>query len=181
MSAGDSSGRLYIDLPPSGKPDRQFPYSLVVRQQPGANGQAVRTGLLFLATDSATSTTANLRGLIRDTHHPERKLLVTEARMPLALGAQTDAKGRKLYEELCQGKHGHFQHIVLTFEQYAQLDALRAVAGMARAGDLEIELPGGQTRPVSEQEVVESHHRQGRYQAAALLPDLLNEVPREST
>ena len=70
---------------------------------------------------------------------------------------------------------------MLTFEQYAQLDALRAVAGMARAGDLEIELPGGQTRPVSEQEVVESHHRQGRYQAAALLPDLLNEVPREST
>lgn len=180
-AGGDPAGQLHIDQPPSGKPDRQFPYSLIVRRQPGTNGQAVRTGLLFLATDGAFSTTANLNWLLRDTHHPERTLLVTEERLPVAFGAQSDAKGRQYYAELCQGKHGPFQHLVLTFEQYAHLDALRAVAGMARSGDLEIEWPGGATRPVSEQEVLESHHRQGRYQAAALLPDLLPEAPKESS
>src|SRR5207253_2866270 len=42
-----------------------------------------------------------------------------------------------------------------------------------RSGDLEIALPGGQARRISEQEVIDSHHRQQRYLAHPLLALLL--------
>jgi hypothetical protein len=63
--------------------------------------------------------------------------------------------------------------VELTYEQYAELDALSAVAGEARSGDLEVELPGGQLRPVTEREVIASHQRRGRYAAHPLLRQLL--------
>jgi acyl carrier protein phosphodiesterase len=61
----------------------------------------------------------------------------------------------------------------VTFEQYAHLDALQAVVGQARSEELEIELPGGESRPVSVDEVIKSHRRQGRYQKAAVLREVL--------
>jgi hypothetical protein len=64
---------------------------------------------------------------------------------------------------------------VLTFEEYADLDALQAIVGLARSGDLEIELASGPSRRVSERDVIESHHRQDRYRTAALLREVLGE------
>src|SRR5207253_2917071 len=61
--------------------------------------------------------------------------------------------------------------------QYASLDALRDVVGMARSGDLEIESPPGTPRPVSEAEVIASHHRKDRYRGNRLLRPLLTEEP----
>jgi hypothetical protein len=40
---------------------------------------------------------------------------------------------------------------------------------MARSHDLEIELSAGKTRPVSEQEVIASYHREERYLTAPVL------------
>jgi hypothetical protein len=148
-------------------------YDMLVRHhQPGLDKE-LRTGLLFLTTSNATTATTALRKLLRDEEAPERVFLVTDAREPLPLAA----KGKEYRQHLSQ-RDGHaFQSIELTFEQYAELDALQAVVGLARSGDLEIELPGGTTRPVTDQEVMESHRRQGRYQNAAVLKDLLVEIP----
>jgi hypothetical protein len=65
-----------------------------------------------------------------------------------------------------------FRQLDLTFAEYAHLEALQAVVGQARSGDLEIDLPG-QTRPVSAEEVIASYRRQGRYLSAAVLRDVL--------
>jgi hypothetical protein len=48
---------------------------------------------------------------------------------------------------------------------------------MAKSGDLEIELPRGSIRPVTEKEVIASHHRQDRYRKHPLLWHLLTEEP----
>src|SRR5207248_1960022 len=76
-------------------------------------------------------------------------------------------------------RHRHregFHHVHLAFAQYAELDALQAVVGLARSGDLELALPGGQARPVTEQEVIESHHRRRRFTGHPLLRLLLGEA-----
>lgn len=62
----------------------------------------------------------------------------------------------------------------LTFDQYAELDALQARVGLAKSGDLEIELPAGRSRRVAEAEVVASHLRQQRYSRHPLLKVLLD-------
>jgi hypothetical protein len=144
-------------------------YDWLVRQHPSSEDPVVRTGLLFLTTRSGQSATAALRRLVRDPNPPERVIVVTDERTSLPLGAA----GKKHYEELRRRGSPSFQHIELTFEQYAELDALQATVGLGRSGDLEIELPGGEIRPVSDKEVIESHQRQGRYLAAAVLHELL--------
>src|SRR5207249_3574321 len=103
-----------------------------------------------------------LRRLVQDTRPPERVVVVTDERRPLDPGAA----GKDYLEQLRQ--HGSFVSVNLTFPQYAELDALQAVVGLARSGDLEIELPGGQARRLSETEVIESHHRRQRFQAHPL-------------
>ena len=165
---------LTIELPQFGSPDRAFPYSLVVRRQAG-DGVVARIGVRCLADGSALSTTKALRFLVEASPHPEQTLLVTEERSPLVFGVQPTAKGRQYYAELNQQKQGQFQHLQMTFEEYAHLDALQAVVGMAKSGDLEIDLPGGKTRQVSEEEVIASHVRRERYGAVPVLRELLTE------
>jgi hypothetical protein len=147
------------DRPPSGKPDRHFPFHLVTR--PPASGAAAegQTGMLFQAGAGAHSTTAALRWLLDAAPPPQRVRLVTDERRPLVFGAQADARGRAYYDELRRRTPEHFRHVELNFGEYAHLDALQAVVGMARSGDLEIDLPGGRTRRVSEGEVIDSHRR----------------------
>src|SRR5581483_706809 len=91
---------------------------------------------------------------------------------------------REYLQELHDRGAEHFQEITLTFVEYARLDALQAVVGLARSGDLEIEWPAGQTYPVSEGEVIASHQRQGHYRTAAVLRALVPaewSVPSETT
>jgi hypothetical protein len=141
---------------------------LLSRRGPDA-GQEMCTGVLCLVNASATSTAAFLRRLLDDERPLERLLLVTDERQPLQLGDQgliylAELRGRPRYR---------FQHIALTFAQYADLDALRAAVGLARSRDLEIEDTPGKTRPVSEEEVVASHRRQRRYATAPVLREVL--------
>jgi hypothetical protein len=153
----------------SGQLTRTKPYGLIVLHRCDSTQGTLRTGLVFLSTTSALATTAALRCLLQDRRPPHRVLVITDERQPLKFGRQQYAQGRAYFEELRQRGPERFQVVELSFAQYATLDALRAVTGMARSGELEAELSGGQVRPITEVEVRASHHRQGRYLAADLL------------
>lgn len=164
---------LEVQYPAAPQVGGSAPYNLVVTHRRADAAEAVRTGLRFLSTTNAWSVTAALRWLIQDRSPPQRVLLVADARLPLVFGKQPDAQGRTFYRQLCQLGPDRFRYIELSFADYAYLDALQAVAGMARSGELELEEPGGQLRAVSELEVAASHARRGRYRAAPLLQALV--------
>lgn len=149
------------------------PYDLLVRERREPDGREVTTGVLFV-TNVGLSATAALRRLLEDDQPPDHRLLVTDhERRPLKVGAQ----GFEYYKDLVKLGRERFEHIKIDFEQYAALDALRDVVGLARSGDLEIEAPRGTIRPVAEAEVIASHHRQDRFRKHPLLRPLLTEDP----
>ena len=98
----------------------------------------------------------------------DHAILIVDGRDPLRLA---DA-GQACLEKL-KSYAGRFSLETLDFEQYATLDALEAVVGLARSGDLEALLPNGQSRPVTEAEVYESHHRNQRYLRPPVLCQLV--------
>ena len=61
----------------------------------------------------------------------------------------------------------------------AQLDALQKVVNDARSGDLEIDLPDGTGRVLTEDEVVASHLRRNRYLNHPLVQHVLA-APQQS-
>jgi hypothetical protein len=143
---------------------------LLMRRRAGDGEE--RSWLTFVVTTSGLSTTGSLRRLVEADEPPERVFLITDQRRPLVLGL----KGEEHLAKLREGCAGQFRHVELTAGDYAELDALRAVVGRARSGELELEVAPARSRPLSEAEVIESLHRQGRYRAARLLRDLLGEV-----
>jgi hypothetical protein len=149
---------------------------LVVKHPAGADGREARSGVLCLVVSNRVSMAAFLRRLAQDAEPPDRLFVIADERCPLNPGPG----GNEYLEEL-RRRHGSLYHQVqLRFADYAALDALQGVVGLARSGDLEIELPGGQAWRVSEAEVHESHRRQSRYSAHSLLR-LLLEPPTPST
>lgn len=149
------------------------PYDLLVREQRRPDGRQVQTGVSFV-TNIGLSATASLRRLLEDGGALDHRLLVTDhERRPLKVGAQ----GAEHYKNLEKLGPGKFEHLKLDFEQYARLDALQGVIGLARSGDLEIESPRGSVRPVTEAEVIASHHRRDRFRQHPLLRPLLTEEP----
>ena len=156
-----------------GKAGKLPPYDLLVREKRDHDGREVSTGVLFV-TNVGLSATAALRRLLEDDKPPDHRLLVTDhERRPLKVGPQ----GVEYYNDLRKLGTEKFEHLKIDFEQYAALDALRDVVGMARSGDLEIESPPGTPRPVSEPEVIASHNRKDRYRGHPLLRLLLTEGP----
>ncbi len=150
---------------------RMPPYEVRVREQREQDAKEITTGVVFV-TNSGRSATEALRRLLNDEHPPHHRLLVTDQeRRPLKMGEQ----GVAFYRDLEKLGKDSFEHIKLDFEQYAALDALEAVVGLARVGDVEIEWPRGTIRPVTEAEVVASNHRKGRYLQHPLLRHLLSE------
>jgi len=155
------------------KAGRLPPYDLHVEQRRQPDAREVATGVLFV-TNVGHSATAALRRLLEDNHPPDHRLLVTDdERRPLKVGTQ----GLEYLRDLQKLGQDRFEHLKIDFEQYANLDALRNVVGMARSGDLEIELPSGSPRAVTEEEVVASHHRKDRYRSHPVLRPLLTEEP----
>jgi hypothetical protein len=155
------------------KAGRLPPYDLLVRERRQPDGREVTTGLLFVTNAGLSATTA-LRRLLEVDKPPDHRLLVTDhERRPLKVGAQGVAYYRDL-EKLGTAK---FEHLKLNYEQYAKLDALQGVVGMAKSGDLEIEAPPGTPRPVEAAEVIASHHRRDRLRQHPLLRPLLTEEP----
>jgi hypothetical protein len=131
----------------------------------------VVTGVVFLTARNATSIAASLKRLSTLEPRPEHSLLVTDQRCPLRLGA----KGNEHYQFLSQLGAERFDHVTLDLEQYAELDALVALMGQARVGDLEVRDTLGNARPVGVDELTESYHRLDRYRSHVLLHDLVTE------
>src|SRR5262249_18438932 len=127
-------------------------------------------------TESAHAATTALRRLVSDAAPPPWVFLITDERTGLPLGP----RGADYYKQLHQRGQPRFRHLQLTFSQYAELDALQGTVGLARSGDLEIELPGGKTQTIPPEEVIASHQRQGRYGTAPILRELLS-VASESS
>jgi hypothetical protein len=164
-SRGPDYAIAAVERPALSRPGARPAYQLLLRRRDE------RSWLAFVVTASAKSATAALRRLLEARQPPERLFLVTDQRRPLSPGT----RGDEYLRELREGAAGQFRQVELTFADYAELDALQAVVGQGRAGDLEAEI-AGKTRPVSEAEVIASLHRQGRYRAAPLLRDLLGET-----
>jgi hypothetical protein len=149
------------------------PYDLLVRERRDPDSREVKTGVAFV-TNVGTSATYALRRLLADDRTLDHRMLVTDQeRRPLKVGP-VGADHYRALERLGPRK---FEHLKLNFEQYARLDALQGVIGMARSGDLEIESPRGTIRPVTEAEVIASHHRRDRFRGHPLLRPLLTEEP----
>ena len=146
------------------------------------DGSSVTNGLKFLTDDNARSVVWTLKRFKNDAKPPTHRLLVTdEDRRPLKLGKA----GREIYEELT--KSGALEHIKLTFDDYARLDAMSVVLGSARVGDLEVGIGGGRFRSVTEAECLAAMHQHGVFLQHPLLHELLteeravkNEGPRSS-
>jgi len=139
-----------------------------------ADGREISTGLSFLVTTNATSAAFALGRILHDPDRPDQIFLITEERQSLRLGRRGEDHFRSLQD--LGGER--FQHLSISFRQYAELDALQAVLGEARSGDLELDLPGGRARPIREDEVLASYRRQDRYRAHPLLARLLQPPSR---
>ena len=163
-------------IPPPRKGARPS-YDLEIVHGGSEDGAEAGTGMLFLTTPSALSVTGYLRRLAEESRPLRRLFLVTDERVGLPLGPRGAEHLRQL-----QDKPGLlFEHWELSVAELAELDALQAAVLAARSGDLEAEPRPGRTRPVSEQEVIESHHRKGRYHARPFLRDLLTAPASQAT
>jgi hypothetical protein len=160
--------------PPLPDEGPQPPFDLRLRRRDDTQGDwETRAGVVFLVTTSPAAAAARLRGPVAQDEGLDEVILVTDERRPLPVIAEPDAEGRRHLEALRQRGPSRFWHLELTFDQYAELDAMQAIVALARAGDLAVELPDGELRPVNEAEVIASHHRKGRYLAQPVLRLLL--------
>jgi type II secretory pathway predicted ATPase ExeA len=154
-----------VVTPKHGRPT----FHLSLRQRVHDSAADLRTGVLFLAEQSSTSTAGFLRRLLAEWGTYDRVILATAQDVGLHLGQ----KGEEYLEDLRRRGNEHFQMLEISFAECAQLEALQRVVGLAKSGDLEIEARPGHVRPVSEHEVTEAYHRRGRYLASRLLWTLL--------
>jgi hypothetical protein len=127
-----------------------------------------RTGLVCLSTSNRTSMTGSLRRLLQNEAMVDRVLVVTEDRRPL----DVVGKGREYLNQLNQ-RCSRDVNVKMSFAEYAELDAFAGVIGLARSGDLEIDV-AGQLHGVSEAEVVESLHRQRCYEQNRVLRAIID-------
>ncbi len=159
-----------ITTPEPTKPGRKPIYDRFVEFHEAETNRTTRTGVVFVTTDDATSAAGYLRRISEDVEHPDRVVLVTDARMPLHL-----AKAGKEHLDSLESQTW-FEQVSLEFVDVAMLDSLHSVVGQAKAGDIDIDMNDGTTIRVSEHDVVASHHRNNRYRAHPLLGKLL-ELP----
>ncbi len=161
-------GYTLTKVEPRGKQD----VDLLIHERLGQS--PVLNRVQFVVTASKTSAASRLRQLLNSA--ADHRILVTESRAPLSLGPA----GENYLHQLKLLGPAVFQHIDLTFPEYAQLDAMTTVIGLARSHDLEISSAPGLARAVSPAEVIDSFHRQDRYRQHKLLQAFLTEPPTET-
>jgi len=153
---------------------RKVPIYDLLASERRPDGTETSTGVLFLAGDNKQKSTAGIKRMLEDPHPPEQRILVTdEERRPLGLGP----RGLAHYEALRKLSRRRFLHLKMDFAAHAALDAMLGLIRSARVGDLDVEFPRGEIRPLAEVEVVESLHRLNRFADQPLLRLLLTEEP----
>jgi len=166
--AGHRYGIWEVDRVPPPKNARPT-YHLSLRRRDHDAAADTRTGMLFLMERSPNAVAGFLRRLLSDWGKFDQVILVMAKDVGLPLGPT----GRDYLDDLRRRGAEHFQTLELTSADFAELEALQRVIGLARSGDLEIEPRPGLVRAVTEHEVVEAFHRHGRYRASHLLRTLL--------
>jgi hypothetical protein len=146
-------------------------YDLALRRRL-PDGGTEQVGILAVTAENAIAVAAFLRRLAEDSRPLDRVVLVTDERVGLRLGE----RGQEHLQELRERGPERFETVELSFAEYAELDALQAVVGDARSGDLEVETRPGQA--LTDREVIDSHDRRGRYLACRLLRRLLAPEPQ---
>ena len=169
LGEGNGYGLQRVDRVEPHRSGRQPAYHLMLCSQKHADGPALHTGMTFIATANRVSAAAVLRRIVEDPQPPQRVVVVSEERLPVSLGA----RGEDYLTLLRERGPERFATLEISFAEYAELDGLQAAVGDARTGDLEVDLPGGAARRVSEDEVIASHHRRDRYREQRLLRLLL--------
>jgi hypothetical protein len=154
------------------KPRKSEPgYHLtVIEERPNAG--EVTTGVRFATERDGRTVTAALKRL-REAPDGDSVVLAGDERRPLKLAKV----GKQLYTDLASRGGQGFRHVTLTFAQVAELDAMVGVLRQARVGDIEVEHPRGERRPITELEAAESLHRLDRFRSHPLLVLLLTEDP----
>lgn len=131
-------------------------------------------GLVVPIKSDATANAGVYRRLVYDLSPPAIVAIVHDQRAPERLAA----KGKQ-YKNQIQARTSSrlvFHEIDLT--DYRELMALEAVLADARSRDIEIELPGQASRPVSEAEVEEAIIRLGHYDRSPFIAWLHALLPR---
>jgi AAA ATPase domain len=150
------------------------PHQLEITRQGSAEETVFRTGLLCVTAVSRIAVAGYLRRLMSGPGRVDRQILLTDARIGLRLGPQ----GEKYMVTLEQLGPQRFLRLEVSFVEYAELDALHSVIGLSRNGELELDL-GTEKRTLTEKEVIESLHQQGRFRASRLLRELLDPVGQD--
>jgi hypothetical protein len=158
---------------PQGRTKTAMPAYDLLAQERTPDGRMVATGVTFIVTEAKISIAASLRRMCEDSPPPDHVLVVCDARLPM----ECAQAGQDYLNRLEQRGPDRFRVVNLTLTQYAELDALEAVLGEARSGDLEVMLPQDGNRRLTPEEVIASHHRQDRYRSHPLLRELLCEEP----
>ncbi len=159
-----------VPAPKAGKPT----YHLSLRVRETAGGDDVRIGILFLAERNAISVAGYLKRLLEHWGDYHRVVVATVDAIGLPLGKA----GEESLQALRERGEDHFRTIELSSMEIVELEAMQQVAGLAQSGDFEIEFPEDCLRPVTLHEVIEAHHRQGRYRSSGLMKALLAPAPR---
>ncbi len=153
------------------KPNTRPVYDRIVKLKASAHDKPKSVGIVAIGTNDKTSMAWALRRLLEDKMPPDRVLILTDQRQPLDLGS----KGNDYHERLFgRGSNGRYAKLELDLRAVVMLDALQKVIGDARSGDLEIDLPDGTSRTLTESDVVASHIRKNRYAGHPFFQRLLS-------
>jgi len=146
-------------------------FQLIVAHIEPHAGTRRRIGVTVTDSTSGLSATNMLKRIqtsLLEGDTADAAILVLDERAPLNLAAA----GKERLKEL-NAMESQFSIERLSFSDYAALDALESVVGLARAGDLTCLDEGGQEATISAEEVYESHHRMGRYLKSTLISRLV--------
>ncbi len=152
-------------------------FDFVVEHLDESTGARLRIGVTAASSISGNGATNMLKRIasnLKEADAVDFAILVLDERAPLNLAAA----GTERYQELL-ARNDRFAVETLTFRQYASLDALQSVIGLARAGDLAKVSRDGAEQQIPEDDVYESYHRLERYFASPLLCRLIGR-PLES-
>jgi hypothetical protein len=173
---------LYLSLASQSVPaivNRTKPaFGLIVEHIDPASGKRLRIGVAIcdaVSGNSATNFLKRVKADVFDAPTVDRAFLIVDERRPLDL-ART---GSALFEFL-ERQGDKFQQFNLSIETFATLDALEAVVGLAKSGDLTSRNRDGSLLAISESEVRNWYHESKKYLETPVLRDILLPVMPDS-
>ena len=146
-------------------------FGLIVEHIDPLSGNGLRTGVAVcdaVSGNSATNFLKRLKADVFDLPTVDRAFLIVDERRPLDL-ART---GSALFDFL-QRQGDRFRQFNMSIETFATLDALEAVVGLAKSGDLTSRNRDGSLSAISESQVRNWYHESKKYLETPVLQNIL--------